>query len=409
MILLMLLVIMPMMAGATNGYFSHGYGTASKGLAGAGAALSLDTLSAASNPATMFYVGERMDIGLALFNPGRGYEADPNGPAIPAGKYDSDNNAFLVPSFGRNWVLDTDNTLGLSIGGNGGMNTSYSSNPFKNFGAATRPAGIDMSQLFAGITWAHRLSDQHVIGVTPVLVLQSLKVEGLEPFTGLSLHPGHVTNRGRDWSAGTALRLGWLGKLNDQISLGISYQSRGYMSRFEQYKGLLAESGDFDLPPQINMGLAWELSNEVTAVIDFQRINYGDIKSLANSNNRLFWPPNNLGGDNGLGFGWQDVKILKLGASWRYDDKLTLRAGYSHASDAITGEEGLFNILAPAVVRDHVSVGASWQYDRQSAVHLAFTRGISRSVNGTNPNVAPQTGSLNLSVNELEISGSRTF
>jgi len=181
------------------------------------------------------------------------------------------------------------------------------------------------------------------------------------------------------------------------------------MEKFDKYKGLLAEAGGFDLPPQINLGLSWKFSDRVTAALDYQKIYYGHIKSLSNPNDRLFAPPNNLGGDDGLGFGWEDVGIIKLGVEWQYNPKLTLRAGYSYASDAISGEDGLFNILAPAVVKDHVSVGASWRYDKHSAVNLAFTHGIKKSTDGTNPNVAPQTGSLNLSVNELEISWSKSF
>ena len=56
-------------ANATNGYFSHGYSTKEKGLAGAGAAYSQDAMAAATNPAGMAFVGDRMDIGLALFSP----------------------------------------------------------------------------------------------------------------------------------------------------------------------------------------------------------------------------------------------------------------------------------------------------------------------------------------------------
>ena len=56
---------------ATNGYFGHGYSTAEKALAGAGAAYSHDALASATNPAGMGRVGERMDIGAALFNPNR--------------------------------------------------------------------------------------------------------------------------------------------------------------------------------------------------------------------------------------------------------------------------------------------------------------------------------------------------
>jgi long-chain fatty acid transport protein len=59
---------------ATNGYFEHGYGTQSKGMAGAGAALALDGISVATDPASLAFLGDRLDVGLALFNPNRDYE-----------------------------------------------------------------------------------------------------------------------------------------------------------------------------------------------------------------------------------------------------------------------------------------------------------------------------------------------
>lgn len=40
--------LLPSVAFATNGYFSHGYGTINKGMAGAGTALSQDSIAAAT-------------------------------------------------------------------------------------------------------------------------------------------------------------------------------------------------------------------------------------------------------------------------------------------------------------------------------------------------------------------------
>ena len=50
---------------ATNGYFAHGYGTHYKAMAGAGAALHLDSLAPATNPAAMAFLGPRWDASLA--------------------------------------------------------------------------------------------------------------------------------------------------------------------------------------------------------------------------------------------------------------------------------------------------------------------------------------------------------
>ena len=65
-------------AHATNGYSPTGFGVASKGLAGAGVAFPQDTLAGATNPAGMVFVGDRVDVGVALFGPDRGFTADDN-------------------------------------------------------------------------------------------------------------------------------------------------------------------------------------------------------------------------------------------------------------------------------------------------------------------------------------------
>ena len=63
----------PTLSWATNGYFTHGTSIAEKGMAGAGAANSHDSLAAATNPAGMVWQGDRYDIGAAIFSPMRSY------------------------------------------------------------------------------------------------------------------------------------------------------------------------------------------------------------------------------------------------------------------------------------------------------------------------------------------------
>ncbi|CAK0771082.1 long-chain fatty acid transport protein [Gammaproteobacteria bacterium] len=230
-------------------------------MAGAGAAIGLDALSAGVNPASMALTPDRLDLGLALFFPDRGFTADtvpssqncpPTGPnqpgCIPPGEYKSKNPLFMIPSFGWSKSLDTESTIGISIGGNGGMNTEYDSAVFRNYANPANPktvptgaTGIDLSQMFIGGTYTRKTTGNQWVGITPVIGIQNLKVKGLEPFTSMSESPDSVTGQGYDWSYGYGLRLGWLGQFSDQWNLGASYQTRIYMSKFEKYKGLLAE------------------------------------------------------------------------------------------------------------------------------------------------------------------------
>src|SRR5690606_18886424 len=79
-----------------------------------------------------------------------------------------------------------------------------------------------------------------------------------------------------------------------------------------------------------------------------------------------------LGGANGAGFGWQDVDVYKVGAQWQASPALTLRAGYNLSDNPVRGEDVTINILAPGVVRHHVTLGATYRLDAASTVTGAF-------------------------------------
>lgn len=50
-------------AGATDGYYLHGYGIQAEGIAGAAVAYPQDALAIASNPAAALFLGGRFDAG----------------------------------------------------------------------------------------------------------------------------------------------------------------------------------------------------------------------------------------------------------------------------------------------------------------------------------------------------------
>lgn len=408
---------------ATNGYSPTGFGTTNKGIAGAGVAFPQDTLAAATNPAGMGIVGHRMDAGAALFSPSdRGFTANNDALSplqIPPGKYSSENDLFLVPHFGWNKPLDDHSTVGVSLGGNGGMNTEYKSAVFSNFGAAfgiptSSPTGVNFEQLFLGVTYSHKVSEGQWLGIMPIAAVQRFKAEGLEPFDNpmATTEMGKVTNNGYDFSWGYGLRIGWLGKVNDRLSFGASYQSRLHMTEFDDYRGLFAEQGDFDTPSTWVLGLAYSASPTVTLILDYQNINYGEVKSLSNGNDVNFFvnPSQRLGADNGLGFGWEDMGIWKLGIQWEYDPQWTFRAGYSHADQLFKGGQALFNVLAPATIRDHLSVGSTYTYNNKNKVTLALTHALNEEIKGDNPIFTPgQTGSVEMEQWEVELSWGHQF
>lgn len=412
-------------AQATNGYFAHGYGLKAKGMGGTSTAMTNDTFGGANNPASMVWVGDRLDIGVDLFMPKR--SASRQGSTAFGGAYngtsESGSNAFLVPEFGYSKLINPNLALGVTVYGNGGMNTNYS--PGLNGGAGAQafapscqgaPAnilfgcgklGVDMMQLIIAPTVSYKINANHSIGISPLFAYQRFKVDGLQAFDdSLDLNrdgtpdgtftssQGNVTNRGHDNSTGFGVRIGWLGKLSDTVSVGAAYATKMRMSAFDKYKGLFAGSGDFDIPSNYNLGIAVKATPKATVAFDIQQINYSEVKSIANgvSNSLLSMmtgsfpvAPNRLGDTNGSGFKWHDQTVYKIGVEYEYSNNLLLRAGFNYGKSPVRGDsidDVSFNIIAPGVVEQHLTLGATWALASKSELTLSYMHAFSNSVTG---------------------------
>ena len=115
-------------------------------------------MGGANNPATMVWVGSRLDAGIELFSPQR--DAERSGAGFPTlnGSVDSDSKYFLVPELGYNRMLNNDLSVGVTVYGNGGMNTDYPEGNFNCGGGAanmlcgTGGLGVDLMQLVVAPT-----------------------------------------------------------------------------------------------------------------------------------------------------------------------------------------------------------------------------------------------------------------
>jgi long-chain fatty acid transport protein len=180
------------------------------------------------------------------------------------------------------------------------------------------------------------------------------------------------------------------------------------MGKFDKYKGLFAEQGGFDVPETYGVGIAVKASPKTTVAADIVQINYGDIKSLSNPG--TLFPAlagTLLGTDNGSGFGWKDQTVYKLALSHQYRDDLVLRAGYNYAKMPFSELNTYFNIVAPATVEQHLTLGATWILANKSEVSVSYMHAFSKSINGpSNGNgntVAGFPVSLNMNQNSLGV------
>jgi len=351
---------------ATDGYFLNGVGAKAKGMGGVAIALPQDTLSIVSNPAAGTFIGHRLDGGVEIFVPDRaaGIRGNAAGPDARFGGNGS--NPFVLPEIGYVRPLSDRVAIGTAISGNGGMNTNYRDNPFARFGA-TGPAGVNLQQLFVSPTLSARIAPGHGIGIAPVIAVQSFRANGLQPFAAASADPQHFTDRGTSWSAGVGVRVGYLGQLTDWLSVGAFYQSKIATGRFNRYAGLFEDRGSFDIPASYGAGLAVKLVPALTIAADYKRIDYAGVGAVGNPLAPLFrGVPFGVAG--GPGFGWRDVNVIKVGASVAVSPRWQLRAGYGHSDNPVPPSQTFLNILAPGVVQDHFTLGAT--YTTRSGVEI---------------------------------------
>jgi long-chain fatty acid transport protein len=393
-------------AHATNGYFSHAYSIKNKGMAGAGVAAPMDAMVPSTNPAGLTEVGNRLDLGLTIFNPNREYTVnrDADLPSLGAGYFElaggtveSDSDYFFIPNLGWSKQLNDNSAVGVAVYGNGGMNTDY---PTQTFYDPTHHAtGVDLMQLFIAPTYAYKFNEMHSIGITPIIAAQFFEAKGVYSFAVVSSATDKLSGNGHDSSFGFGGRIGYLGKLTEQFSVGLAYQSKIYMDEFDDYAGLFAEQGDFDIPSNWTVGFAVKPIPTVTLAFDIQQIYYSDIKSIAYNMMpalALAWPPSSnenyyLGTNNGAGFGWDDMTVYKIGLQWDRTKQWSYRFGYSYGEQPIVESmnpmesSATFNILAPGVIEQHATFGFTYTFANGSELDFSLTHAFSNDVTGINP------------------------
>jgi len=407
---------------ATDGYFGVGYDTKSKGMGGAGVALYQNSLFGISNPAAMVMHGNKYGVSVGLFNPNRDYTVtgDATPPAswpdgyqffgLATGKVESDSKLFPMPSMVANWMINETSSFGVSLYGNGGMNTNYPTKTFlspftpsSDANMITSPTGVNLMQMFGAFTYSFKLGNSWSIGFSAILAWQSFEVEGIQAFSQMSQDPSKLTNKGSNSSFGFGGKLGIQGEVTDGLFFGATFQTKMYMGEFDNYSGLFAENGDFDIPGTWTVGLAYELvPNKFTVAFDVKQICYNKVNSIGNNMMSATGFNGPLGVETGAGFGWQNMTVYKLGFEYAANEDWTFRTGFSHGKNPIRATDVMFNILAPGVIDNHITLGFSKMMGSKE-LNVAIVRALRNDVTGPNPMDPAQTINLSMAQWELEI------
>jgi long-chain fatty acid transport protein len=110
-----------------------------------------------------------------------------------------------------------------------------------------------------------------------------------------------------------------------------------------------------------------------------------------------------LGKDDGAGFGWKDILAVKFGVMYSGVNEWDFMAGYSYNENPIPDTEVLFNILAPAVIQNHITAGFTKHLGTQHEISLAFMYALVNSVTGANPLEAPNQQTIEIAMKQWQL------
>lgn len=384
-------VATPSLTYAMNGAAPLGYGIKSQGMGGVGVALPQDSLAAATNPAGMWMVGCRWDVGLGyVFQEIKNKALGPTGALLQSAK---STRGLWFPEVGINWNFVPCQSLGLAIYNMGSFASRYK-DPMQ--GVGLNRGTSDRLDLWAIMpSWSWHINCIHSVGVAFNLVVGTFEAKGFDQLVSpiVSAFPNQVTNNGVEAALGANVRLGWIGQLSRCFRLGATFQTKTWMQKFSKYQGLIPREGEAEWPYEAAVGFAWDILPCLTLGFDYKRLFWAGRRLFGNTLNGHGGVGNtgtvitgvNYGLPAGPGLGWNDQSIYKVGLAYQWCC-LVLRVGYNYGRNPIYRTETAANRLTGAVIENHVTAGATWKscFGELSAF---YWHGFKHKVRGFNSSV----------------------
>lgn len=346
-------------AQATVGIFEHGNGIKSMGMGGVGYVIGEEATALSANPAHAIAMGTRYDLGVHVFVPMSDVDVQDNAAAPDSRHRNSGRRYFAIPQGGFSKLLGDRWAVGMTAVA-AGLGPDYPRNPYARFGGDAR-GSLFLNSGGVSTALAYKANANHALGASLNLVYQTVRLEGIGFLGAVSRAPDKVSNQGKDAALGAGFSLGWRGQLTPQLAAGVSYRSKTWTEKHEDYRGLLPNQGQLELPAIWGAGLAYTPHPAWTLAADFQRYQYTGQDAFG-ARLRQLDPANGvlLGDDQGPGFGFRNHNLYKFGVAWKAAPQWILRAGFLDATQLMNSSETLFGMLGPAPATEHYTLGATW-------------------------------------------------
>lgn len=378
---------LPHAAHATNGMNLEGYGPIGMSLGGASMAYDSGLAAMMNNPATLALSPQGSQLALALHRLGPDVSVQ--------GMAGSDGDSYFMPAVG--WGRkDGALTYGVGMFAQGGMGTEYGRHsPFSMGTGQEVRSELGVGRVIFPV--AYEVNSRLSVGVSLDFVWAMLDVgmaatrEQVLGMTGgaMDIGPGSLAylaySDNNDFT-GKAKGHGWAGKLgltykvSPELTLGASYHSKTRLSDLKTsadgasmaiYNGgseVMASTGrmtviDFQWPETYAVGLAWQATPRLMLAADVRRIEWaGAMKNFRMSYDGVAMT---------LPQDWKNQNVYALGAQYRVDDRLALRAGFNYGKNPVP--DAWLNPLFPATVERHYTAGFDYRVSDRGCVAVALS------------------------------------
>lgn len=365
---------------ATNGYQLIGVGAYQKSLGGAVTANPGTAMTAVTNPAGLTRVGKRADFSMEAFMPDRQSDFAATG----GNEADSSAGLYGVPAIG--WVApaseDSEYYFGGGMFGTSGMGVDYGQTLMMGAPSFLPPGELYWDGYSNIAFWqmapalARDVNDKLSVGLSLNIDYQSVafKQRVAEDVDGDGATDFTVQNfdLSRGASAfGLGLTAGLLYDVNPGVTLGLSYKSKQNFSELEYQlssgdvtnpkTGAPLQGGtyrlDLDFPQQLAAGVAVRATDKLTVSADIKWIEWSDTM------NKLA-----VKGPNGsvvhMDPGWDDQTVYAVGLEYAVNERANIRAGFNYAESPIDAENVRRNLILPAIVETHYTVGGDYRVNK---------------------------------------------
>ena len=391
---LVVALLVPAAALATNGDNIIGVGPISRAMGGVGIAHPQDAISAVfSNPAAMcfgdFCPSSQVDFAGTIFMPtitGQVGAGTKNFDATSAAR------TYPIPALGISWNFKELPKWRFGFGAYGvtGLGVDYRSTNLST--TIPVPAGFPRVPLAVGLR-----TDLSVMKFAPTVAYVPLPWLSF----GVALNIDYSTldlGAGVGSAFGLGAQIGAIAKPHPQVSLGVTYTTPQNIT----YRRVTDFNGDGSLddltlgsPNILGFGVAVE-------PIVKKLLIEGDLKWLNWSAARGY-----------KDFGWRDQVVLNIGAQYKPIPKLALRLGYNYGVNPVTPHrnfngsatsftdvqgfkvptyyyESFRTIGFPALVQHHLTCGVGYHVTDKFIVNLSYVHAFAQTLTETGTNLFGQ-------------------